>query len=66
MDRHDDMRVWIHLHLLQPVLLPVSSRQRGYYAVNFNHQAQLDLSVPAELDDIECSLCDGLQVPRSG
>lgn len=66
MDRRDDMRVWIHMHLLQPVLLPVSSRLCGYYVVNFNHQAQLDLSVPAELDDIERSLCDGLQVPWSG
>lgn len=66
MDRHDDMCVWIHVHLLQSVLLAVSSGLCGYYAVNLNHQAQLDLGVPAERDDIEGSLCDGLQVPWSG
>lgn len=64
MDWRDDMCVWIHMHGLEPVLLPVSSGQRVNYAVNFDCQAELDLS--AERNDIERSLCDGLQVPWRG
>ena len=66
MGRRDDMCVWIHLHVLQPVLLPVSPRQRGHDAVNFHRPAQLDLSVPAERDDLDGSLCDRLQIPGRG
>lgn len=60
MVRRNNMCVRIHVHILQPVLLPVSSGLRSYYAVNFNRPAQLDFSVPAERDVIEGSLCDGL------
>lgn len=66
MERRDDLCLWIHVHVLQPVLLPVSSGQRGDYAVDFDHQAQLDICVPAKRDDVERSLCDRLQVPWRG
>lgn len=58
MERRDNMRVWVHMHVLQPVLLPVSSGQRSDYAVNLHH------SVPAERDVFESPIGDRwLEVP---
>lgn len=66
MDWRDNMCVRIHMHVLQPVLLPVSSWQRSNYAVNFR-PAQHDFSIPAERDDLEGTCCYGrLEVPWRG